>query len=105
MPPNTRSQTRPTTPERPISTADYSTKTRTEFFRDYDTATLSKTMASIYRLFSITNRTGRRWLRRRRELGSPAIYRTRTLATNLGRQSKVSKETLKMLVSLSRNLV
>lgn len=105
MAPITRSQTRQTTPKRPIRTADCSTKTRIEFFHDYDTATPSKTLARICKPFQIDRRTGRRWLHQRRELGSPAIHRMRTLSTKIGRPSRVSKDVVKMLVSPSQNKV
>lgn len=105
MAPTTRSQTLQTTPKRPIPTADCSTKTRIEFFHDYDTATPSKTMASICEPFRISNRTGRNWLKQRREIGSPAIHRMRTLSTKIGRPSRVPDDTLKILVSPSRNPV
>jgi hypothetical protein len=62
------------------------------------------TMRSICKATNTTSPpTGRRWLKQRDLLGSPAFRRTRKLSSRLGRKSRISDETCKILVSPSRN--
>lgn len=105
MAPSTRRTARQTTPDRPTRAGEATTRQRTEFFRDYDRDHGTKTLASISAPYHITDRTARNWLEKRRELGSPAYHHTRKLSKVLGRKSRVSKETVDMLLSPSRNPV
>ena len=49
--------------------------------------------------------TGARWLKQRDKIGSPTHRKTRQRSKVLGRRSRVSKETCKMVVSPRRNPV
>jgi hypothetical protein len=62
-------------------------------------------MDAICEPYGITRRTGCNWLRQRDNIGSLAYHHIRKRSKALGRRSRVSKETCKMLVSLSRNPV
>jgi hypothetical protein len=94
MAPLTRSKARQTTPDRTISSKECISRTRVEFFRDYDTTPEDKDLRLICKLFGITEKTGRTWLKQRRELGSPAYHRTRKLSKNLGRNPRVLIDTI-----------
>lgn len=105
MAPLTRSRNRARTPDRPTDRPQYDTIKRTKFFHDYDRDWPSKDLPTISAANGITDRTGRNWLRQRRELGSPAYRTMRQRSKVLGRRSRVSKETCQMLVSPTRNPV
>ena len=105
MAPSTRRTARSTTPNRPTRAAEATTREKIEFFRDYDRDCEDKTLASILAPYHITDRTARNWLKTRKELGSPAYHHTRKLSKVLGRRSRISKETVDMLLSPSRNPV
>jgi hypothetical protein len=105
MPRITRSRNRAKTPERPSDRPQYDTIKRTSFFRDWDKLHLEKNIDEIAAEHDIDGSTGRRWLKQRRELGSPAYRRTRKKSEKLGRKSQVSREECKMLVSPTRNPV
>jgi hypothetical protein len=105
MAPLTRSRNRAKTPDRPTNRPQYDTIKRTKFFCDYDHDWLSKDLPTISAANRITDRTGHNWLQQRRELESPAYRTIRQRSQVLGRRSRVSKETCKMLVSPTRNPV
>jgi hypothetical protein len=105
MAPTTRNTVRACTPPRPIEAKEFDTVKKTGFFRDYDRFHGKKTLAQISAENGTTDRTARRWLKQRCEIGSPAYRHTRKRSKVLGRRSRVSKETCKMLCSPSRNPV
>jgi hypothetical protein len=105
MAPSTRRTARPTTPNRPTRATEATTGEKIEFFKDYDRDCEDKTLASISAPYHITDRTARNWLKTRKELGSPVYHYTRKLSKVLGRRSRISKETVDMLLLSSRNPV
>jgi hypothetical protein len=105
MAPSTRNTARASTPDRPIKAKEFDTIKRSAFFRDYDQFHGSKTLGTISADNNISDRTARRWLAERRDIGSPAYRHMRQRSKVLGRKSRVSKETCQMLVSPSRNPV
>ena len=62
-------------------------------------------MRAICRDNKIDDHTGRRWKKQREDLNSMAIRRTRCISKMLGRPSKISKSTCKMLENPARNPV
>jgi hypothetical protein len=105
MAPSTRNTIRASTPERPIRSKEFDTIKKTRFFRNYDQEHSSKTLGAISTANGITDRTARRWLAQRRDIGSPAYRHMRKRSTVLRRKSRVLKETCQMLVLLFRNPV
>ena len=92
------------------STSKFNTGTRTSrkrvrFFDAWDHRTPSRTLRGLEREFGLTHLNGQRWLDQRAQYGSPVYHRTRKLSEKLGPPSKVSPNTYKILVSLSKNLV
>ncbi|TAQ83164.1 hypothetical protein B7494_g8513 [Chlorociboria aeruginascens] len=83
----------------------YKTPVRCRFFDAYDQQYPDKSTSKICRDINISSPTGRRWLRQRQELGSPAYRRTRPLSKNLGRPPIISAEQCHMLISPSKNPV
>ena len=92
MPPITRSKAlkTPSPPSSPRHVFD--TLKRVRFFRDFDHEYPQKSKRAIAAKNGIDESTGRLWLKQRKELGSPAYRRTRRLSNNLGRHSKLLKE-------------
>jgi len=105
MAPSTRRTSRESTPPNRIQARESDTVKKTCFFQAYDERDASQSVRSISRDFHITHPTGLKWLRERELFGSPAYRRTRKRSLKLGRPSKISAETCKMLVSPSRNPV
>jgi len=105
MPPSTRATARPSTPKGRHYQGNCSTQTRTEFFTRYNDATLSKTLNSIAARSGITSCSMCNWLKQRRELGSPVYYCIQKRSEMLGRNSCISKDIYKLLVSPLRNPV
>ena len=62
-------------------------------------------MPSICDRCSVHQSTGWLYVKQRRELGPPAYHHNRWLSKVLGRNSRVSKATVDMLLSASRNPV
>lgn len=94
---------RPTTPERPIIVREHKSTTHKNFFYHYDVVRTNETHKEICDKVGIHRNTGYNWLRKRRELGSPARHHTRKLSNRLGPASKVTKKTVELLLSPSRN--
>ena len=103
MAPSTRLTERPSTPTKRRAPIPADTLKKTKFFQAYDARIASETLESISSDFSIHHTTGTRWLRDRELYGSKAYRRTRKRSEILGRKSRVSKETCKLLISPSRN--
>jgi transposase len=105
MPPITRSQRPQTPPERRSRGIQADTIKKTRFFEAFDKRDNAESLRSVSKAVDIPESTARRWLHERNQLGSKAYRRTRNLSDRLGRKSRVSDETCKMLVSPSRNPV
>jgi hypothetical protein len=105
MAPITRSMRPRTPPNRVTKACESDTIKRKDFYYAYDSREAGLSDRAFFRDFGINRSTGLLWLRQRRILGSPAYRRTRQYSSKLGRPSKLSKESYKMLVSPSRNPV
>jgi hypothetical protein len=105
MAPQTRSHRLETPPQERSKDIEADTIKKSRFFNAWDTRETGVTVRSICKKTKTTTPTGRRWLKQRAQLGSPALRRTRKLSDRLGRKSRISEETCKMLVSPSRNPV
>lgn len=105
MAPQTRSAARATPPPYQSKSTEADTVKKTRFFNVFDKRQSTESIRSIAALFSIDHHTACRWLKQRDILGSPAYRRTRKTSLRLGRKPKLSEETCKMLVSLSKNPV
>ncbi len=105
MAPITRSRTSPSTPPHTTRTSESDTRKKSRFFEAYDRRHASESLRTISAEFNIHHTTGSKWLYERDLYGSPAYRRMRKRSIKLGRQSQVSAETCKMLVSPSRNPV
>ncbi|KAH8749406.1 hypothetical protein F5882DRAFT_82402 [Hyaloscypha sp. PMI_1271] len=103
MSPTTRSQRLETPPPQRSRGIQANTIKKGRFFNAWDTRDSTDTLGAICKATDTTQITARRWLKQREQIGSPALRRTRKLSNRLGRKSKVSDETYKMLVSPSRN--
>lgn len=105
MAPTTRYTYRPSTPEPRPHVQEYDTPKKIEFFACFDRHEHEYTMTKICDLTNNTTPTGRRWVRQRECEGAIAIHRRRVRSENLGHQSKITPDTIRMLLSPSRNPV
>jgi transposase len=105
MAPSTRNTTRPSTPDSKTKACVPDSVKKTRFFQAYDRKGPGESCRSISKEFGINHTTGSRWLQERETFGSPAYRTKRKKSMKLGRRSKISKETCRMLVSPSRNPV
>jgi len=62
-------------------------------------------MIVICRFYNINKVTSYRWLKQRDKIGTPIYHHTRKLSKVLGRNSQVTKNTINMFLSPSRNPV
>ena len=105
MAPFTRAQSPQTPPKQRSRGIQADTIKKARFFNAWDARDTTKPMRSILEATDTTKPTALRRLKQRDELGTPALRRTRKLSDRLGRKSRISDETCKMLVSPSRNPV
>jgi hypothetical protein len=105
MAPSTRKNLQITPSLEPSTIGCWTTPKRRDFYRDLDRDGATKSMRAIYRDNKIDDHIDRRWKKQREDLGSMAIRRTRSISKKLGRPSKISKPTCKMLVDPARNPV
>jgi hypothetical protein len=97
------------TPERSPPRVEPDTVTRCEYFYHVDHLKDGETMKMIADEHGIEERTGRRWRKERRELGSPIAKRrvrkakAEILGHTLGRIHSIPQSSLDALVSPSRN--
>jgi hypothetical protein len=103
MAPTTRHRSRITPPPGPSEGIEADTIKKTRFFQAYDKEYTSKSLRAIARDESTTERTARRWLKQRENIGSLAYRYTRKLSKKLGRPSKVTKSMCKILVDPAKN--
>jgi transposase len=90
----------PRTPKRCSRRVEHNTPIRSRFFTIYDTQKATESFKQICRVAKIAPSTGRDWLRKRGQLGSPAKRRTRKLATgHLGRPYTISEARLRSILS------
>ncbi|KAF1991723.1 hypothetical protein K402DRAFT_346650, partial [Aulographum hederae CBS 113979] len=89
------------TPSNSPKRGEYDTIKRSRFFRAFDSKANTAGVASVCKTldFTLPPSTARRWLKERDSLGSPALRRTRKLATRLGRKSKVSEADLRKITT------
>jgi hypothetical protein len=82
------------------SRKEYTTPRRSRFFLAYDKAIPATSFASICRRaeIDIPPSTGRRWIKERETIGSPAIRRTRRLSSKLGQPRRISSPILSSLL-------
>jgi hypothetical protein len=92
----------PTTPPQSPKRQEFNTIKRGHFFDAYDRKQKNTSLRSICRRprINIPPSTARRWLTQRDTLGSPALRRTRKLASRLGRKSEVSASVLSTITDL-----
>lgn len=102
---NFRGQPFHTPSPEPLANKEASTTRRTRFFDALSQNAGSKSLRRITAECNIHESTGRKWKKQWENMGCLAKRRTRPTSTLLGRRSKVSKSTCKMLVSPSRNPV
>jgi hypothetical protein len=90
----------PHTPPRDLEQKEFDTIKRSRFFRAFDTKQKGDSLAGICKQpdISIAPSTGRKWLKQRETLGSPAKRRTRKISTRIGRPTKVSEEVLDRVI-------
>lgn len=105
MAPKTRSNRFHTPPYQSADGLPADTIKKTRFFQAYDDRKPGETKRSICQAIGTTSPTARRWLQEREQLGSKAYRRTRKLSNRLGRKVSVPNETIKQLVSPSKNPV
>jgi hypothetical protein len=105
MAPSTHSTAHPSTLTRSSRPSKYYTIKKVRFFNAYDASNPRVSLRAITSTYAPSQRTTRRWLEERTQLGSPGLRRTRKLSKNLGPRPKVLAETCKMLVSPSQNPV
>jgi transposase len=107
MMPTTRSQkskSPPRTPTRsPIKRKELSTNRKYRFFLKHEEAAGIASFASICRDVKITTPCGRKWLKKRDELGDLAWNKTRKLSKKLGGPQHATKEEIQALVDPTRN--
>jgi heat shock protein HspQ len=91
----------PHTPPRETKPGAFDTIRRARFFDAWDNRAEGEGVQKICKRpdISIAPSTGRKWLKQREELGSPALRRTRKLSFRLGRKSTISEETLDDLMN------
>jgi transposase len=102
---NLRSQPFHTPSPEPLASKEATTTRRTRFFDAMSQNAGSKSLRSIANECHIHESIGRKWKKQYDNMGSTAKRRVRPTSTVLGRRSRVSKSTCKMLVSPSRNPV
>jgi hypothetical protein len=105
MAPSTRKTNRIATPSRREKPGEADTPKKSALYHAYDTRDASESIRSLASRFEITHPTALNWLHDREINGSPAYRHKRRRSDKLGRRSRVSAETCKMLVSPSRNAV
>jgi len=105
MVPITRSKARETMPKRPPLKGDCISRTKIEFFRDYNNISLSQILSSISVKSQVTKQCGRNWLKQHCKLGSLVYHYTRKLSKALDTKSRVTKAIIDILLSLLYNLV
>lgn len=89
----------------PLANREATTTRKCKFFDALAQEARSKSLRRISKDCGIVESTGRKWKKQLDNMGSLAKRRTRQRSSILGRKSKVSKSTCKMLVSPSRNPV
>lgn len=102
MPPNTRRTHRENTPPKHKVNKEWDTPSKTQFL-DRRKRYPNLKAAAIAEHVPYT--TARDWVDDLEKYGSPAKRHTRPWSNNIGRLEKLSPDTYKMLVSLSRNPV
>jgi hypothetical protein len=109
MAPTTRAQSSkipPKTPTRsPIKRHEYSTNRKYRFFLKHEESAGIASFASICADVEITTPCGRKWLKKRDELGDLAWHKTRKLSNKLGEPEHATKEEIQAIISPSRNPV
>ena len=105
MAPSTSQNPRITPSPEPAEAGCWATPKQRDFYREYDKNSTSKSIRAICRKVKIDEHTGRRWKKQRENIGSIAVRCTRQTSKKLGRPSKISKATCKMLVNPDRNPV
>jgi hypothetical protein len=105
MAPITRSMRPQTPPPHRSRGKQADTIKKSRFYEAWDNYQSSESIHVICITTDTTSPTARRWIHQRDLLGSKGYRRTRKLSDRLGRTSRVSNETCKMLVSPSRNPV
>lgn len=98
----------PHTPEPDAMLKEATTPERSACFWHVDNRGLDETMKSIAEAHGIRTSTGKRWKKQRRDFGTPGTHRIRKFNAHfkknkLGRPYKISKETLNVMCSPSRN--
>jgi len=105
MAPTTRQISRITPPPDNNHGLECNTIQKTRFFDVYDKYHEVKSIRAICQENSINDRTGRRWLQQRRDIGSAAYRRHRPRSDKLGRRSQVTKAMCKALIDPMKNPV
>ena len=80
---------------------EFDTPKRARFFHAFDTREKGQSLRSICRQedINISHQVGSLWLKKRDQLGSPAVRRTRKLSSRqLGRPYSVSEQKLRQLL-------
>jgi transposase len=98
MPSNSNCE--PHTPPRETKQVTFDTIQRTRFYDAWDHKEKSEGISKICKGLPqpIAPSTGRKWLKQREQLGSPALRRTRKLSERLGRKPVLSESTLDEII-------
>jgi transposase len=105
MAPTLRGQRFHTPSPEPLANKEATTTKKCRFFDALSRDSESKSQRQISKECGIGETTGRTWKKQFENMSSLAKRRTLKRSAKLGRRSKVSKSTCKMLVSPSRNPV
>jgi hypothetical protein len=105
MPVKTRLNRYQTPPPNKYNAGVRTSRKTVRFYDAWDKRSPTRSLCALEREFGLAHPQGQRWLDQRSSFGSPSYHCIYTLSNNLGRRSKVLKETCQMLVSLSRNPV
>lgn len=91
----------PSTPDRSPARSEFNTIQRTRFYHIYDSKEKDTSLGEVCKQldFKLLPTTARSWIRKRENLGSLALRRTRKLSARLGRKSKVSASDLQTVTN------
>ena len=103
MAPQTRSTFRPSTPPNVTGPGEPDTTKRTHFYATWDAREEGEGRNAFCDRTGYRRSTTSKWLKQRKELGSPAYRRTRKLSNKLGRVSKIQKKHVKLLLNHQKN--
>ena len=105
MAPQTRTTYRPSTPLNKTGPREPDTIKRTHFYDTWDDREEGEGRNAFCDRTGYPRSTTTKWLKQRKELGSPVYRRTRKLSNKLGRVSKIQKKHAKLLLSHKKTLV